>query len=100
MHKAISINKQTGRNGQVSPRKQNPRAPGPQALHQNDGNPILLAMRTEVQFYKLRDLCQYFTRIADASHRYMYHYMDKMISFSRRAKLYQFILPYNVTHVS
>lgn len=38
----------------------------PGALHQNDdGNPILPTSGTEARFYKLRDLCQYFTRIAD-----------------------------------
>lgn len=74
--------------------------PRPRALHQNDGNPILPETRTEVQFYKLRDLCQYFTRIAETFQGCPYHYMDKIILFKRPAKLYQFILPRNVnTHL-
>lgn len=40
------------------------RRPQPRAPHQNDdGNPILPTSGTEARFYKLRDLCQYFTRI-------------------------------------
>lgn len=55
------------RSGQVSPAQTPPRPapqPAPAATHQNDGNPILPTTGTEAPFYKFRDLCQYFTRIA------------------------------------
>ncbi|CAB3228889.1 unnamed protein product [Arctia plantaginis] len=96
IHKSghISISKQRGV-ARCPPRKhftlRGPTRAPPRALHQNDdGNPILPTSGTEARFYKLRDLCQYCTRIR-RTHRELQFFgyiRAHPLAWRRNSKLY------------